>query len=91
MLLFVETYIMSLLLLKLEKSVDSPWLIMLHIWIDLECVAGKYGKNCSQDCSRHCNDSMACDKKTGVCDGGCVDGWKWLMCNIGALYHMLKA
>lgn len=58
---------------------------MLHFQLILECVAGKYGQNCSQDCSRYCKDSMACDKNTGECDGGCVDGWRWPMCKKGDL------
>lgn len=28
---------------------------------------------------------MVCDKNIGECDGGCVDGWRWFMCNKGDL------
>lgn len=37
-----------------------------------------------QDCSINCYMSKTCDRKTGVCDGGCVEGWKPPLCNEGA-------
>lgn len=42
-----------------------------------------------QDCSINCYMSKICDRKTGVCDGGCVEGWKPPLCNEGT-YVLLK-
>lgn len=36
-----------------------------------------------QDCSINCYMSKTYDRKTDVCDGGCVEGWKPPLCNEG--------
>lgn len=48
-----------------------------------------YGRNCLESCSGNCYVSKSCDKKTGVCDGGCVEGWKPPLCNKGIYYTIL--
>lgn len=45
-----------------------------------ECSSGSYGRNCLQNCSENCYVSNTCDKKTGVCDGGCEEGWEPPLC-----------
>lgn len=49
----------------------------------LECPAGKYGKNCLQNCSENCYIAKTCDRKTSVCHKGCAVGWKLPLCNEG--------
>lgn len=49
----------------------------------LECPDGQYGRNCLQTCSKNCHVSNTCDKKTGACHGGCIEGWKLPQCNKG--------
>lgn len=49
----------------------------------LECHAGKYGRNCLKNCSENCYISKTCDRKNGVCQTGCVKGWKLPLCNEG--------
>lgn len=51
--------------------------------IHLECPSKSYGKNCLQTCSEKCYTSRTCDRKTGACDGGCVEGWKPPLCDAG--------
>lgn len=49
----------------------------------LECPAGKYGRNCLKNCSENCYIAKTCDRKNGVCQTGCVKGWKLPWCNEG--------
>lgn len=51
--------------------------------IHLECPSKSYGKNCLQTCNEKCYTSRTCDRKTGACDGGCVEGWKPPLCDAG--------
>lgn len=49
----------------------------------LECPDSQYGRNCLQTCSKNCHVSYTCDKMTGACHGGCIEGWKLPQCNKG--------
>ena len=40
-----------------------------------KCEDGTYGRNCNNACSGNCFDEEPCNKKTGVCDNGCKDGY----------------
>lgn len=62
-------------------SVDRMVLNVLGIYV--ECPSELYGRNCLQNCSINCHMSKTCDRKTGVCDGGCVNGWQPPLCNEG--------
>lgn len=55
--------------------------LFLYIW--KECIAGRYGSNCSQQCVGHCRDNATCNHVTGQCDGGCDVGWTGSMCEKG--------
>lgn len=55
----------------------------------LECPAGKYGKNCLQNCSENCYIAKTCDRKTGFCHKGCAVGWKLPFCNEGICLFFL--
>ena len=50
-----------------------------------ECQFGKYGGNCSSDCSGHCKgvNRFACNYKDGSCSDGCADGWRGPNCENG--------
>ena len=39
-----------------------------------ECDAGKYGVNCTKDCSPYCADQGECDNLDGWCSP--CDGWR---------------
>lgn len=52
-------------------------------FLPLECPDDQYGRNCLQSCSENCHVSKKCDKKTGACHGGCIEGWKIPQCNKG--------
>lgn len=60
---------------------DREVLNVLGIYV--ECPSELYGRNCFQNCSINCHMSKTCDRKTGVCDGGCVEGWQPPLCNEG--------
>jgi hypothetical protein len=47
----------------------------------LECSRGQYGFNCKKTCS-NCKD-QTCSPVTGVCNDGCIAGWKSDKCNQG--------
>lgn len=49
----------------------------------LECAIGRWGKNCHKSCSKNCLELLQCDIKSGVCIGGCVDGYKRPTCEQG--------
>eukprot|EP00105_Crassostrea_gigas_P038150 XP_019922298.1 PREDICTED: protein draper [Crassostrea gigas] len=50
---------------------------------DKECIEGRYGSKCLQQCSGHCRDSVTCNHVTGQCDGGCDIGWTGALCDKG--------
>lgn len=45
-----------------------------------ECEEFNYGPNCGRSCG-HCRNDEPCDKRTGVCQNGCVAGWRGQHCN----------
>lgn len=49
----------------------------------LECDDGKYGYNCTYNCSGHCLSDSTCNKQTGHCDGGCEPGYTAKDCSNG--------
>lgn len=58
-------------------------MVLNVLGIYVECPSELYGRNCLQSCSINCHMSKTCDRKTGVCDGGCVNGWQPPLCNEG--------
>lgn len=46
-----------------------------------ECNDGHYGLNCRELCSGHCENNGPCDHVSGVCPGGCQDGYMDVYCN----------
>lgn len=71
------------------KHYDTVLFYFRKFWIrhlpflPLECPDDQYGRNCLQTCSENCHVSKTCDKKTGGCHGGCIEGWKLPQCNKG--------
>lgn len=47
----------------------------------LECPPGYYGYNCFNHCSDHCSVPFTCDRVTGRCNGGCMQGWTGDTCH----------
>ena len=45
------------------KGLFGTWLMFINI----ECVAGKYGVNCEDSCGAFCDDTNSCDHKDGTC------------------------
>lgn len=45
-----------------------------------ECTPGHFGVACSERCSDHCVDNGPCDQLSGVCFGGCQDGYLGARC-----------
>lgn len=64
-------------------SVDRGIIFFLIFGIHLECPPASYGRDCLQICNANCYMSQICDRKIGVCIGGCVKGWKPPLCNEG--------
>lgn len=52
-------------------------------YLDLECDANYFGKNCEEMCSVTCN---GCNRKTGICDTGCKPGWRDVYCHKGICF-----
>lgn len=61
----------------------------LILGVHLECPAGKYGRNCLKNCSENCYISKTCNRKNGVCQTGCVKGWKLPLCNEGTILCLI--
>lgn len=56
-------------------------MLTLQTYSVVECPIGHYGKNCIHNCSKNCNLTSRCDRRTGQCEGGCITGWTGSMCN----------
>ena len=79
-----------------EKCANTK---VLQIYIDYviqnmvmltECVGGRYGLNCTQQCIGHCLNNVFCNHVTGLCDGGCANGWYGLFCNETCIGHCIN-
>lgn len=64
---------------KCVQSIEALFFFILGI--HLECPPASYGRNCLQTCSKNCYISTTCDRETGVCIRGCLEGWNPPMCN----------
>lgn len=53
----------------------------------VECQPGKFGYNCKNTCSVNCKDYNSCDKTSGNCAGGCLDGWQGNHCDRGTTVY----
>lgn len=51
------------------------------LFLKSECKGGHFGLNCRELCSDHCENSDPCDHVSGVCTGGCQDGYMGEYCN----------
>ena len=59
-------------------------LIAFLLYLLLECVDGRYGPTCDEDCG-HCYSNAVCDKSNGSCPNGCSAGYKWTTCTEGMI------
>lgn len=53
---------------------------LIYFDVIKECKDGFSGPNCKKMCNETCK---GCNKTTGVCDNGCVPGWKGQLCHEG--------
>lgn len=51
-----------------------------------ECIKGRYGSKCLQQCLGHCRDNITCNHVTGHCDVGCDKGWTGAVCDKGSIF-----
>lgn len=57
------------------------WLInVIIIFVDIACLRGYFGQDCSEKCIETC---AGCNNVNGLCDSGCIPGWKGYFCNKG--------
>lgn len=56
------------------------------MFISSECIEGRYGSKCLQQCQGHCRDNVTCNHVTGYCDGGCDKGWTGALCDKGSCF-----
>lgn len=45
-----------------------------------ECEQSNFGLDCKERCSGHCINNVPCDHVSGVCHGGCQDGYHGARC-----------
>ena len=66
--------------------------LLKHYYFDIttECLAGWYGLDCKQQCSKNCRENTVCDYKTGHCDSGCVYGSHGQFCNETCIGHCIN-
>ena len=48
----------------------------------LECVDGRYGPTCTEDCGQ-CNTNDVCEKSNGNCPNDCSAGYQGTTCKEG--------
>ncbi|XP_062571491.1 uncharacterized protein LOC134233533 [Saccostrea cucullata] len=46
-----------------------------------ECPIGHFGYNCEESCNINCRVRGRCNRVTGLCQGGCKDGWEGSRCD----------
>lgn len=46
-----------------------------------ECEENFFGRNCNSSCNATCK---SCNRSTGVCDTGCLPGWRGAFCHKGS-------
>ena len=51
----------------------------LHLFTGTACLNGTYGKDCIGKCGV-CLGEIPCDHVTGLCAGGCANGWTGEKC-----------
>ena len=44
------------------------------------CIDGRYGNDCSKNCSQFCR-NQTCEQNTGICAYGCLKGYTGGECN----------
>lgn len=47
----------------------------------IECGENFFGRNCNSSCNATCK---SCNRSTGVCDTGCLSGWRGEFCHKGS-------
>lgn len=47
----------------------------------LVCEKGQFGQDCALKCNTAC---QGCNNINGVCDTGCITGWKGVYCHEGS-------
>lgn len=47
----------------------------------IECGENFFGRNCNSSCNATCK---SCNRSTGVCDTGCLPGWRGAFCHKGS-------
>lgn len=47
------------------------------------CPRGYFGNECSEKCNDRC---VGCNNVNGLCDFGCIPGWRGDFCNEGSTY-----
>lgn len=48
----------------------------------LVCEEGRFGQDCALKCNTTCR---GCNNVNGVCDTGCITGWKGVYCHEGLI------
>lgn len=46
-----------------------------------ECEENFFGRNCNSICNATCK---SCNRSTGICDTGCLPGWRGEFCHNGS-------
>lgn len=49
------------------------------------CPRGYFGNKCTEKCNDTC---AGCKKVNGVCDSGCIPGWRGYHCNEGSVHNI---
>lgn len=52
-----------------------------QLYTFLECPPGYFGMACSARCFGQCSSNIPCDHVSGMCPGGCQDGYLGRYCN----------
>lgn len=52
----------------------------MYFFFKSECTPGHFGVACNERCSGHCINNGPCDHVSGVCPGGCQNGYLGAQC-----------
>lgn len=77
-------FIFYIHILKNNKVITSREVQFSGVFIILACFRGFFGQDCSQKCINTC---AGCNGINGLCEYGCIPGWKGYFCIEGNAYN----
>ena len=85
LLVLVRYYFFCLLLKTMFAHLKKENCTKHHRYFYLACQPDRYGLNCAKPCGPNC---QGCNRFTGVCEFGCLPGWKGIFCEERSITYL---